>query len=92
LMIFPSLSIYSPYHLSTLLSFYPSILNWKSSVILPILLLLTLGMTKTISHLFQSHLYPLYKCIRQSLLMKHKALNGTFPWWLRVMSMNTNYC
>ena len=76
--------------LSSQLSNYPSLSHWTPSVILPILFPLTRGMTKTVSHLFQAHLYSLYKCIRQPCFMKQNTLNRSFSWWLRVVSMNTN--
>lgn len=63
-----SISLQPLLPLSIQLSYCPSLPHWISSVILPILFPLTRGMTKTVSHLFQAHLYPLYKCIRQPLL------------------------
>lgn len=57
----------APYHLSAQLSDGPSLPYWMPSVILPIPLPLTWGMTKTVNHL-QAHLYLLFKCIRQPLL------------------------
>lgn len=82
-------------NLHPLLPFHPT-------VILPLLTPLNIlcpianspadtGMTKTVSHPFEAHLYPLHKCIRHSLLMEQKTSNGTFLLWLRVMFMNTNY-
>ena len=76
--------------LSSQLSNCPPLPHWTFSVILPILFPLTWGMTKTVSHLFRAHLYSLYKCIRPPCFMKQNALNRSFSWWLRVMSMNTN--
>lgn len=54
----------------------PPLPHWTSSVILPILLPLTRGMTKTVSHLLQTHLYSLYKCISQPLLYETEYIQG----------------
>ena len=81
----------APYHLSPpSCQIAPPLPHWTFSVILPVLFPLTWGMTKTVSHLFRAHLYSLYKCIRPPCFMKQNALNRSFSWWLRVMSMNTN--
>ena len=81
----------APYHLSPpSCQSAPPLPHWTFSVILPVLFPLTWGMTKTVSHLFRAHLYSLYKCIRPPCFMKQNALNRSFSWWLRVMSMNTN--
>lgn len=67
----------APNHLSSAqLSQCPSLPHWMSSVILPILLPLTRGMTKTVSHLLQTHLYSLYKCISQPLLYETEYIQG----------------
>lgn len=83
----PSPSICSPYHLSTLLSYCHSLPYRMSSVMLPILLLLTLGMTKTVSHLFQAHLYSIHKGIRQSLLYETEYIG----WKLLLMTQSRVY-
>lgn len=60
----------------------PSLPHWTSSVILPILLPLTGGMTKTASHLLQAHLHPLYKCIWQPLLCETEYIE----WYIFLMT------
>lgn len=44
-------------------------------------------MTKTVSHLFQAHLYPLHKCIRQSLLYETEYIG----WNLLLMTQGHVY-